>query len=130
MTQTVLSLVIPVIFVILFLQSGFDKVFHYQSNLEWLSGHFSRSPFSGMVPLLLIVLAILEIAAGTITGVGVVVRLINGREMLLEIGLIISLTALVSLFLGQRLAKDYSGAASLMIYIVGGVLGLFLVYLN
>ena len=37
---------------ILFLQSGIDKVVDRRGNLEWLKGHFAKSPLAGMVPLL------------------------------------------------------------------------------
>ena len=35
---------------ILFLQSGIDKVVDRRGNLEWLKGHFAKSPLAGMVP--------------------------------------------------------------------------------
>ena len=38
---------------ILFLQSGIDKVIYRRGNLEWLTGHFAKSPLAGIVPALL-----------------------------------------------------------------------------
>jgi hypothetical protein len=37
---------------ILFLQSGIDKVVDRRGNLEWLKGHFAKSPLAGVVPAL------------------------------------------------------------------------------
>ena len=49
---------------ILFLQSGIDKVVDRRGNLEWLKGHFAKSPLAGVVPLMVTVITALEIAAG------------------------------------------------------------------
>ena len=46
---------------ILFLQSGVDKVVDRRGNLEWLKGHFAKSPLAAMVPLLVTAITILEI---------------------------------------------------------------------
>src|SRR5436309_13436044 len=55
---------------ILFLQSGIDKVVDRRGNLEWLKGHFAKSPLAGIVPALLSVITILELAAGILSGIG------------------------------------------------------------
>src|SRR4030095_10771179 len=55
---------------ILFLQSGVDKVVDRRGNLEWLKGHFAKSPLAGMVPLLVTTITILEIVAGGLSAVG------------------------------------------------------------
>jgi hypothetical protein len=44
---------------ILFLQSGIDKIVHRGGNLEWVKGHFAKSPLAGIVPALLICITIL-----------------------------------------------------------------------
>ena len=49
---------------ILFLQSGIDKVVDRRGNLEWLKGHFAKSPLAGFVPAMVTVITILEIVAG------------------------------------------------------------------
>src|SRR4029453_18528648 len=55
---------------ILFLQSGMDKVIDRRGNLEWLKGHFAKSPLAGIVSALLICITILEVAAGALSAVG------------------------------------------------------------
>ena len=47
-----LQLFISAFLAILFLQSGVDKIVDRRGNLEFLQGHFAKSPFSGMVPML------------------------------------------------------------------------------
>jgi len=106
------------------LQSGFDKITDRIGNLEWLRGHFSDSPLRGLVPLLLSVVTVLEIFAGSFTLMGLFVNLVNGNNMLLTIGLLIAALNFLALFLGQRIAKDYEGAAVLVNYFILNIIGL------
>ena len=106
------------------LQSGLDKIIDRKGNLEWLSGHFSNSPLQGLVPLLLNVVTVLEIFAGSCSLIGSFVNLVNGNNMLLTAGLLVAAFNFLALFFGQRIAKDYEGAAVLVNYFILNVLGL------
>ena len=106
------------------LQSGLDKIIDRKGNLEWLSGHFSNSPLRGLVPLLLNVVTVLEIFAGSCTLIGSFVNLVNGNNMLLTAGLLVAALNFLALFFGQRIAKDYEGAAVLVNYFILNVIGL------
>ena len=106
------------------LQSGLDKIIDRKGNLEWLSGHFSNSPLQGLVPLLLNVVTVLEIFAGSCTLIGSFVNLVNGNNMLLTAGLLVAALNFLALFFGQRIARDYEGAAVLVNYFILNVLGL------
>lgn len=112
---------------ILFLQSGIDKVTDWKGNLGWLKGHFANSPFKNAVPLILGILTVQEVLAGLLSLGGLLVYLVTGQTITAVIGIIIGLSAFVSLFLGQRLAKDYAGAGGLVPYMIfnAGVLLLF-----
>ena len=101
---------------ILFLQSGIDKVIDHRGNLEWLKGHFAKSPLAGVVPVLLAALTILEVAAGALSAIGCVVLIVSRETTFAFYGAVISAVAIVALFLGQRMAKDYAGAAVLVPY--------------
>lgn len=103
---------------VLFLQSGLDKVFDREGNLGWLTGHFANSPLAGMVPLMLSVITAVELAAGALSMLGAVLRFFGGGTTLALLGAILSALALLMLFFGQRLAKDYAGAAVLVNYFV------------
>jgi uncharacterized membrane protein YphA (DoxX/SURF4 family) len=52
---------------ILFLQSGLDKVFDYRGNLQWLTGHFAKTPLRGMVVPMLLTITVTEMAAGAVS---------------------------------------------------------------
>ena len=101
---------------ILFLQSGIDKVIDYRSNLEWLKGHFAKSPLGGLVPILLTAITILEVAAGALSAIGCIILIVSRGTTLAFYGAIASAVALIALFFGQRMAKDYAGAAVLVPY--------------
>lgn len=111
---------------ILFLQSGLDKVLDYGGNKAWLTGHFAESPLKGTVPLLLPTITLLECAAGAFSAVGAVQLLLSGQSPLAFWGLLFSAASLLMLFFGQRLAKDYAGAATLVPYFIAAVAGLYL----
>ena len=110
---------------ILFLQSGIDKVVDRQGNLEWLKGHFAKSPLAGVVPLIFVVITILEIAAGALSAVGCAMIILSRDSTIAFYGAVTSATSILALFFGQRMAKDYAGAAVLVPYFL---LTLFAIY--
>ena len=111
---------------ILFLQSSLDKVMDRRGNLEWLKGHFAKSPLAGMVPLLVTVITLLELAAGALNAVGCALILLNHDSTLAFYGAAVAAISIIALFLGQRLAKDYAGAATLVPYFLLALTALYL----
>ena len=109
---------------ILFLQSGLDKVVDKRGNLEWLSSHFANSPFKNFVPVLFFTITVVELLSGILNLLGVVFLLFEGGLMLALYGTILASVALIMLFLGQRIAKDYVGAQSLVSYFILTILTL------
>ncbi len=101
---------------VLFLQSGLDKVMNWAGEKAWLTGHFAKSPLKGLVPLGLLVVTVLEIAAGAFSAAGFFQVLTAHGTSLGLLGMIFGTKAIFLLFFGQRLAKDYAGAASLVPY--------------
>jgi uncharacterized membrane protein YphA (DoxX/SURF4 family) len=111
-------------FAILFLQSGLDKVLDWKGNVGWMTPHFAKSPLRGLVPLMLGGLTVLEVGAGVLCGVGLFPVLLSGDTRLALAGAALSGFTLVALFLGQRLAKDYAGAAGLVPYFLVALVAL------
>ena len=111
---------------ILFLQSGIDKILDRRGNFEWLKGHFAKSPFAGIVPLLLISITILELAAGALSAVGCVLIIVLKDSTIAFYGAILSAAAVTGLFFGQRIAKDYAGAAVLVSYFLLTLIAIYL----
>jgi len=101
---------------ILFLQSGIDKVVDYRANLDWLTGHFAKSPLAGVVPVLLMAITLLEVAAGALSAIGCLMVIVSRETTIAFYGAVSSAVVLIALFFGQRMAKDYAGAAVLVPY--------------
>lgn len=114
---------------ILFLQSGIDKIVDRRGNLEWLTGHFAKSPLAGFVPLMVTIVTLLEIAAGGLSAVGCVVILFTRDSTLGFYGAVVSAVSIVALFFGQRMAKDYAGAATLVPYFLLSLAAIYLLAL-
>jgi uncharacterized membrane protein YphA (DoxX/SURF4 family) len=111
---------------ILFLQSGIDKILDRRGNVEWLQGHFARSPLAAFVPVMVTIVTLLEIAAGVLSAVGCVMILIRRDSTLAFYGAVISAFAILALFFGQRMAKDYPGAATLVPYFLVALAAIYL----
>ena len=111
---------------ILFLQSGIDKVVDRRGNLEWLKGHFAKSPLAGMVPLLVTAITILEIAAGALSAVGCTLIIVKHDSTLAFYGAVLSAISIIALFFGQRMAKEYAGAAVLVPYFLVTLIAIYL----
>jgi hypothetical protein len=110
---------------ILFLQSGVDKVTDKKGNLEWLSSHFSNSPLKNFVPFLLFTITIVELLSGIMNLLGIIFLITNEDTSFAILGTLLASLALVMLFFGQRIAKDYAGAQSLVSYFILTILTLF-----
>ncbi len=103
---------------ILFIQSGIDKVFDWKGNLEWLTGHFSKTFLRGTVPPMLATITLMELATGFFSGIGIIYFLISGSTVLIFYASVLGTASIVALFFGQRMAKDYAGAAVLIPYFI------------
>jgi hypothetical protein len=103
---------------ICFLQSGVDKIVDFKGNLAWLTGHFAKTPLRGQVAPMLVVVTVLECAAGLLCAIGMVQIALDGRETIALYGAELAALNIVMLFFGQRMAKDYAGAATLVSYFI------------
>jgi|SRR5580700_8944328 hypothetical protein len=111
-----MQILVSAFLAILFLQSGIDKIVDRRGNLEWLKGHFAKSPLAGIVPLMVLVITILELAAGALSAIGCALIIFSRDSTLAFYGAIIAAVSILALFCGQRVAKDYPGAATLVPY--------------
>jgi uncharacterized membrane protein YphA (DoxX/SURF4 family) len=119
---------IAIFFAILFIQSGLDKVMNFQENLSWLSTHFSSTFLSPTVPVVFVILTITEVAAGFLSAFGAIYIYFREINDVAYYGVLFSAISFLFLFFGQRIAKDYSGAQSLVAYFIVAILGLIILY--
>ncbi len=120
------ELLLSIFLVITFLQSGIDKITDWEGNVSWLKGHFKETPLKNMVPLLLLVILITEVISGLLCAIGIYQILVNQNTDISFYGAILSCITLLMLLFGQRIAKDYEGAKTIVIYFIPAI---FLVFL-
>ena len=112
--------------VITFIQSGLDKIVDWSGNLSWLKGHFAESPLKNMVPLLLGIILIIEVITGVLCAIGIYQFTVSGESTMAFYGAILACIALLMLLFGQRMAKDYDGARTIVIYFIPAIFLIFL----
>ncbi len=120
------SLVLLLFILIVFMQSGVDKVVDWKGNLSWLKSHFAKSPFKNVVPLLLGTVTVMELLAGVLALIGWVHLLLYDHKEFAYYAALVACISLLMLLVGQRIAKDYEGAKTIVIYLVPTVFLLFL----
>jgi hypothetical protein len=121
-----MQILVSAFLAILFLQSGIDKIVDRQGNLEWLKGHFAKSPLARFVPALLLGLTILEISAGALSGIGCIMIIFTRDSAVAFYGASVSAVAILALFFGQRMSKEYAGAAILVPYFLLTLVAIYL----
>ena len=123
--NNVASILILVFLTITFLQSGYDKIFYWKDNVEWLKGHFAKTQLKNHVPLALLHVLVLELIATVLCAVGAIELLLNSGRTFGYYGAVFSCITLMMLLIGQRLAKDYDGARTIVIYFISAVMAVY-----
>ncbi len=122
----IMEVLVSAFLAVLFLQSGLDKVIDRKGNREYLNHHFARSPLAGTVGPMFLVVTILEVSAGALSGVGCVLLIVTRDSTVAFLGAVIAGINIVALFFGQRVAKDYAGAAALVPYFLLALAAIFI----
>lgn len=118
----VASILVLVFLAVTFIQSGYDKVMDWKGNVIWLKEHFKNTRLENLVPLALFHILILELISGVLCTVGCIQLLINNGRTFGLYGGIFSCITLIMLLFGQRLAKDYDGSRTIVIYFIPAVM--------
>tara|TARA_B100000287_G_scaffold305504_1_gene288734 strand:- start:813 stop:1316 length:504 start_codon:yes stop_codon:yes gene_type:complete len=119
---------IAIFLFIAFFQSGLDKLIDRKGNLDFLKAHFSDSPLIKIIPILLPILTIFEITGSLMLGYGIFYAFVNRSTLWIFYGFVIIAITIIILFAGQRIAKDYLGAADLVPYFILIMLGIMSMY--
>jgi len=112
--------------IITFALSGFEKISDWRGNIDFIKNHFQKSPLKNNVPLLLTILLIIEIIASILMTIGVYQIYVSESKEIALMGIELSAVSLILMLVGQRLAKDYSGAMSLAVYFIITLFGVYL----
>ena len=112
------KILVSIFFSIVFFQSGIDKINDRVGNLKFFNQHFKDTFFQNYTSISLNFLAFLEITSAFLCCFGIFYKLSYNDSIFIYYGLLMSAIVLLSLLLGQRLAKDYAGAADITIYFI------------
>ena len=123
--NNVASILILVFLTITFLQSGYDKIFYWKDNVEWLKGHFAKTQLKNHVPLALLHVLVLELISTILCAVGAIELILNSGRTFGYYGAVFSCITLLMLLVGQRLARDYDGARTIVIYFIPAVMAVY-----
>lgn len=113
-------------FAITFLQSAVDKIIDWKGNLGFLTGHFKNSPVAKQVPILLGSLTLVEFLSGLFCVYAIIRMFVAPTLLPVVCALSMCGLNLLMLLIGQRLAKDYAGAATIGNYMLMVLLGFVL----
>lgn len=113
-------------FLIVFIQSGLDKVYDYKGNLSFLNTLLGGVFSSSLITLALVSVTILELTSGLLCLLGILDVVYNDSKLTGLIGLIVGSFALLVLLFGQRVSKNYDGAKTIAVYFILAVIGLSL----
>jgi diacylglycerol kinase len=122
----ILQILTSAFLAILFLQSGIDKIVDRRGNRAYLDQHFAKSPLAATVGPMFLVVTILEVSAGALSGVGCALLLLSHDSTVAYLGAVVGAINLTALFFGQRVAKDYVGAAVLVPYFLLAITAIYL----
>jgi len=114
----IVQILASLFFSIVFFQSGIDKIIDRKGNLEFFKDHFKDTPLNKIFSPALSILAFLEITTAGVCLFGFTYSLIFADTTFIFYGLLLAGLVLLMLLFGQRVAKDYIGAADITVYFI------------
>lgn len=113
-------------FSILFIQSSLDKLFNWRSELSFNKEHFGKTFIKPLTPLMLAVLTAMEFSSGIVSLIGLGMLYRTGETIFPFYASCLCASTFLCLFFGQRIAKDYAGAQSLVSYFIVSLISVYL----
>ena len=114
----IVQILSSIFFAIVFFQSGIDKVIDRKGNINFFENHFKNTLFHKIHAQALTALMLLELIAASLCAYGCIYSIVYKNTDFIFYGLLVTSFILLSLLLGQRIAKDYVGAADIKIYFI------------
>ena len=111
---------------IILTQSGLDKIFNWEGELDFMTEKFSKTILAPFTAFGLIQVTILETLSGILSLLGSIMVLFFDNASYGIMGLILAAGSFSILMLGQRISKDYDGSTALVSYFLLTMFGLFM----
>ena len=122
----IIRMLISTFLAAIYLQSSIDKIIDRQGNLDFMAEHFTGTPLAGSFHYGLAVVTVTELLAGILSAAGVIYLLLGWGAVPGIVGALFAGISSCILMAGQRLAKDYVGAAALVPYFLIAIIGLYI----
>jgi hypothetical protein len=106
---------------VLFLQSGLDKLLDWSRNKHDFFTFLGESSLKRFAAVLLGVVTMMEMATGIFSAAGAISVFLAQSTGLAWVGACLAALTMLTLFFGQRLRRDYAGAASSVPYFLASV---------
>jgi len=119
------SILVLVLLGVTFIQSAYDKVMDWKGNVEYLREHFAQTDLKNHVKLALFHILLMELVSGVLCIVGAIQLVVNNGRSFGLYGGVFSCITLIMLLFGQRIAKDYDGAKTIVIYFIPAVMAVY-----
>ncbi|MCK4561591.1 MAG: DoxX family protein [Flavobacteriaceae bacterium] len=120
------QILILIYIIITFGYSAIEKLLQWEKNIDFYENHFKETSLKNTISFLLKVVILLEIITVIICIIGLLYLIIFFDKEIGFYGLVLAAITLIGLMFGQRIAKDYVGAAYITIYFILTIVGIFL----
>ena len=100
----------------------------WKGNYEFHITHFAKSPLKNIAGPMLIVITIMEVSCGLLSASGLIYFLLKGDSVISYYACCLASLNFLSLFFGQRISKDYAGAAALVPYFIASLIGMYITF--
>lgn len=121
--NTIALIIIMIWLLITFIFSFLEKITALSETKSFFITHFKASFIRSFTTPLLYILLILELVVVFLLSFGLYQYLLLNETFFLLLGLIVTSFSLLSMLIGQRIAKDYQGATSLTVYMIITIIG-------
>ena len=125
-TDQLAALCIVLFLSITFVISVIEKFSDWKGTVSYISEIFRNTFLNPIVKPLMLLLVGLEIISCYFLVVGLFQLIFYSNTENALMGCLFSIASILSMLIGQRIAKDYQGATSLGIYFLIAVFGVFL----
>ncbi len=120
------QILILIYIIITFLYSAMEKIFQWKQSIDYYQSHFKNTFMEKFIPPSLLLVIFMEVITVTLSLIGIYNLIQFNDKAFGYYGLVIAAITLLGLMIGQRIAKDYSGAMLITVYFILTVFGLFL----
>ncbi|WP_372472918.1 DoxX family protein [Capnocytophaga sp. ARDL2] len=104
--------------------SFFEKIFNFSDTLGWMKVHFEKTPIKSLIPIGLVVLLIGELITFLLSIYAFHSLFYFDQNDSIEWMMVANIFCLLLMLIGQRFAKDFDGARTIVIYLIPSLLAM------